>query len=59
MLQGIGLLLSSIIAGVLWDTVSSDASFLLGGGIGLVSALLAGLILRPRRSAENMQLEGR
>jgi MFS family permease len=46
MLQGIGLLLSSIIAGALWDTVSSDAPFLLGGGIGLVAALLAAVILR-------------
>jgi MFS family permease len=49
MLQGIGLLLSSIIAGALWDTVGSGAPFLLGGGIGLVSALLAALVLRPRK----------
>ena len=46
MLQGIGLLLSSIIAGVLWDTVNSGAPFLLGGGIGLISALLVAVILR-------------
>ena len=51
MLQGIGLLLASIIAGALWDTLGSDAPFLLGGGIGLVSALLAAVVLR-RRSGE-------
>jgi MFS family permease len=47
MLQGIGLLLSSIIAGVLWNTLGSDAPFLLGGGIGLVSAVLAAVVLKP------------
>ncbi len=50
MLQGIGLLLSSIIAGALWDALGSDAPFLLGGGIGLVSALLAAIVLRKRDS---------
>ncbi len=49
MLQGIGLLLASVIAGVLWDTVSSGAPFLFGGGVGLLSALLAVVVLRPRR----------
>lgn len=47
MLQGVGLLFSSIIAGVLWDTLGSGAPFLLGGGIGLVSALLAAVVLKP------------
>jgi MFS family permease len=50
MLQGIGLLLSSIIAGALWNALGSDAPFLLGGGIGLVSALLAAIVLRQRSS---------
>lgn len=57
MLQGIGLLLSSIIAGVLWDAVSSGAPFLLGGVIGLAAALLAAVVLRPRRSEGGMQPE--
>ena len=52
MLQGIGLLLASIIAGALWSAVSSDAPFLLGGGIGLVSALLAAVVLRPGKAEE-------
>ena len=40
MLQGIGLLLSSIIAGLLWDKIDSNAPFLFGGIIGIVSALI-------------------
>jgi len=40
MLQGIGLLLASMIAGALWDTVNSGAPFLLGGLLGIVSAAL-------------------
>ena len=44
MLQGVGLLLASLIAGALWSTVSSDAPFLLGGALGLVSAVLVALL---------------
>ncbi|HPF87003.1 MAG TPA: MFS transporter [Candidatus Limiplasma sp.] len=44
MLQGIALLLASMIAGVLWDTVGSGAPFLLGGVLGIVSAVLIYLI---------------
>ena len=46
MLQGIGLLLSSIIAGLLWDQISPDAPFLFGGVLGLVSAALVMVIFR-------------
>jgi MFS family permease len=49
MLQGIGLLLASIIAGLLWDTVGSGAPFLFGGVMGLVSAAAVWLILGRRR----------
>lgn len=45
MLQGIGLLLSSVIAGLLWDQVNSTAPFLFGGILGLFSALLIGILL--------------
>lgn len=45
MLQGIGLLLSSIIAGLLWDHINSDAPFLFGGMIGILSAIIILLIL--------------
>ncbi|OCZ50083.1 MFS transporter permease [Dehalobacter sp. TeCB1] len=45
MLQGIGLLLSSIIAGLMWDRINSDAPFWFGGMIGLVAAVMIGLIL--------------
>ncbi|MGC6174558.1 MFS transporter [Lacrimispora sp. 38-1] len=45
MLQGIGLLLSSIIAGLLWDHINSNAPFLFGGMIGIMSALIIFVIL--------------
>ncbi|WP_312612139.1 MFS transporter [Oscillibacter sp.] len=45
MLQGIGLLLSSMIAGLMWDKINSNAPFLFGGVIGLISALMILLIL--------------
>jgi len=45
MLQGIGLLLSSIIAGLMWDKINSNAPFLFGGVIGLISALMIMIIL--------------
>lgn len=45
-LQGIGLLLSSIIAGLMWDHIDSGAPFLFGGILGIVSAVLIGGILR-------------
>ena len=39
MLQGIGLLLSSSIAGLMWDRINSGAPFLFGSVIGIISAL--------------------
>jgi MFS family permease len=48
MLQGVGLLLSSIIAGLMWNKINSDAPFLFGGAIGIVSALLIAAILGGR-----------
>lgn len=44
MLQGIGLLLSSIIAGALWDSVNSNAPFWFGGVLGIVSAVIIAII---------------
>ncbi len=52
MLQGIGLLLASVIAGFLWDTVSSDAPFLFGGILGMISALFIGIILNRQSNAQ-------
>ena len=55
MLQGVGLLFASIIAGVLWDKINSNAPFLFGGILGIVSAIFIWIILRsgskesPRR----------
>lgn len=40
MLQGIGLLLSSVIAGLLWDNIGSNAPFIFGGALGILSAIL-------------------
>lgn len=45
MLQGIGLLLSSIIAGLMWDHINSSAPFLFGGVIGIISSLIILVIL--------------
>ena len=45
MLQGIGLLMASIIAGVMWDHISSDAPFWFGGAIGIISALMITIVL--------------
>jgi MFS family permease len=49
MLQGIGLLLSSIIAGVLWDTVNSNAPFFFGGLVGILSAIAVALLFGSGR----------
>lgn len=40
MFQGFGLLLSSIIAGLLWDKLGSNSPFILGGLLGILSAVL-------------------
>jgi MFS family permease len=45
MLQGIGLLFASIIAGALWDNINSDAPFVFGGILGLTSAVAIAIIL--------------
>lgn len=45
MLQGIGLLLSSIIAGLMWDNINSSAPFLFGGILGVASAIIIEIIL--------------
>ncbi len=50
MLQGFGLLLSSIIAGLMWDRISSDAPFFFGGILGIVSAVAILIILGGRPS---------
>jgi len=52
MLQGIGLLFSSIIAGLLWDRIDSNAPFIFGGTIGILSAIIIMIIL-GNNSIEN------
>jgi MFS family permease len=57
MLQGIGLLLSSVIAGLLWDKINPGAPFMFGGVIGIVSAVLIWIILgsgREKRKHPNV-----
>lgn len=49
MLQGFGLLLSSIIAGLLWDYVDPSAPFLFGGVMGFISAAAITIILDDGR----------
>lgn len=49
MLQGIGLLLSSIIAGAMWEYISPAATFMFGGITGIASAALVWLILGRKR----------
>lgn len=48
MLQGMGLLLSSIIAGVMWNYINSNAPFWFGGILGIISAMMIGIILREK-----------
>lgn len=45
MLQGIGLLLSSTLAGLLWVGVNTNAPFLFGGAAGIISAIMILVIL--------------
>lgn len=45
MLQGIALLLASIIAGLMWDNMNSSAPFLFGGILGVASAVAIRLVL--------------
>lgn len=45
MLQGIGLLFSSLIAGIMWDRINSGTPFILGGVIGILSAIIITVIL--------------
>jgi len=49
MLQGIGLLFSSLIAGAMWDFVGSDAPFWFGGAMGIFSAVMISVILGKNR----------
>ena len=49
MLQGIGLLFSSIIAGAMWGGINSNAPFWFGGILGIVSALLITIVLGRKR----------
>ena len=45
-IQGIGLFLSSMIAGLLWNQINSSAPFVFGGLMGLLSALLVFMLNR-------------
>lgn len=55
MMQGIGLLLASIIAGAMWVDISPDAPFWFGGALGLISAALIAVILSLSRFQENRE----
>lgn len=50
MLQGVGLLLSSTIAGLMWTGINSNAPFLFGGLLGILSAIAIGIILKKKKS---------
>lgn len=58
MLQGIGLLLSSIVAGLMWDNINSDAPFLFGGVLGIVSAVIIKIILGGRAKMQKLFNKG-
>lgn len=53
MLQGVGLLLSSIIAGAMWDHIDSNAPFWFGGVLAVLSAILIAFILRVRKDPDS------
>jgi MFS family permease len=53
MLQGIGLLLSSIIAGLMWDNINSSAPFLFGGILGVASAIMIQIIIGGETKSKN------
>ncbi|ORX22501.1 MFS transporter [Thermoanaerobacterium sp. PSU-2] len=55
MMQGIGLLLASIIAGAMWVHISPDAPFWFGGVLGLTSAALIAVILSLSRFQGNKE----
>ncbi|WP_434630800.1 MFS transporter [Thermoanaerobacterium thermosaccharolyticum] len=57
MIQGIGLLLASIIAGAMWDHISSEAPFIFGGILGIASAALISVILNSGRSLKDIKRE--
>nr|WP_274893069.1 MFS transporter [Thermoanaerobacterium sp. R66] len=57
MMQGIGLLLASIIAGAMWVHISPDAPFWFGGVLGLTSAALIAVILSLSRFQGNKESE--
>lgn len=45
---GITLLLAGVIAGLVWDRVGADATFLVGAGFSLTAVLLLYALLRPQ-----------
>ncbi len=48
LLTGVALLLASVIAGLLWDTLGYRGTFVCGAGFALLAAL--GLLLQRRRA---------
>ncbi|WP_332237149.1 MFS transporter [Sporolactobacillus sp. KGMB 08714] len=58
MVQGVGLLLSSIIAGLLWDKINSDAPFLFGAILGVGSAIIIKIILNRNNSITEQKNTG-
>lgn len=55
MIQGIGLLFSSIIAGFLWDAINPSAPFLFGGILGISCAIAVKIILSTKRFNSDRQ----
>lgn len=58
MLQGIGLLFSSIIAGLMWGAFGSNAPFWFGGILGIVSAVMILIILRKKDESDKAGMPG-
>lgn len=48
MLQGVGLLIASTLAGILWTTAGSKLPFYIGGGIGVICAMLCVFIFADK-----------
>jgi MFS family permease len=54
MLQGFGLLLASMIAGLLWNFFGANAPFYFGGGLALFAAVATAFVMKQKRGEKTV-----